>query len=257
MLNEWFQMLFEFGSSGHNKFYTIKPANAYVDSAELENAGEAWQKDRQWGEWNMDWFSFTTHCVFPFKIYEKYGCDIRNWMRNDLSLRPVNQKLNGKGITFSYFGRLCNWYDYTGWMLHGDKAKTFNQIEYLLDRMIIKPEWAKKPIRGLQAFTFYTTSPAWLYEELAKNMNQPKTGRTNWACMMMISFHFYEDKLHLTAVFRNLYATHALGDMCGLKLMLDAICKEAKLEPGSITIHALHFEFDEKAKVKQLYKGEL
>ena len=55
-----------------------------------------------------------------------------------------------------------------------------------------------------------------------------------------------------SAVFRNLYATHALGDMIGLRMMLVAICKEIGIKSGNILIHALHWELDEKDKLKKI-----
>lgn len=231
-----------------------------VDWGKICEIGDAFNLPRVWDKWHMNWLEYVTHCVFPYKLYEAADYNIITMMKDE-RLKPDNMKLGSTHSTVSYFGRLCNWYDYRinniQTDLFHDKIQPFNQIQYMINRLTYVPTYAKKPIRGTNTFAFYTTSPAWLYETLAKYPEAPKAGRTNWACLFMVSFNYYNDKLNATAIFRNLYASHIFGDMLGIKMMLDAICKECNIKPGTITIHGIHWEFEMKKIIKPLIKKEL
>lgn len=259
IITEWLNLCAANEKSCYNMIYKFD-SDLQVDWDRINRIGNTFNLPRVWDDWVMNWLEYTTHCVFPYKLYEHADSDIIKMMQDE-RLKPVNMKLGSTHSTVSYFGRLCNWYDYRNHLeqpnLFYENVKPFNQIQYLINRLTYIPTYAKKPIRGTNTFAFYTTSPAWLYKPLVDYPEIPKTGRTNWACLFMISFNYYDDKLHATAIFRNLYATRSFGDMLGIKMMLDAICKECAIKPGTVTIHGIHWEFDMKKIIKPLIEKEL
>lgn len=69
-------------------------------------------------------------------------------------------------------------------------------------------------------------------------------------CLQYVQFGFYNNALHLSAVYRNHdFLTKALGNYIGLARLLEFVCNNTNKPMGSITIQSLHYELKKRPLV--------
>lgn len=69
-------------------------------------------------------------------------------------------------------------------------------------------------------------------------------------CLQYVQFGFYNNALHLSAVYRNHdFLTKALGNYIGLARLLEFVCNKTNKSMGSITVHSLHYELKRRPLV--------
>ena len=88
-----------------------------------------------------------------------------------------------------------------------------------------------------------------MYEVSLYNPELDRKKSTNRQCMSHIEikpdFHGGEDKLHLTALYRNhYYVARVLGNLIGLAALMQFLAEETGLQVGTLTILSTHAELD-------------
>lgn len=69
-------------------------------------------------------------------------------------------------------------------------------------------------------------------------------------CLQYVQFGFYNNALHLSAVYRNHdFLTKALGNYIGLARLLEFVCNKTNKAMGSITVQSLHYELKRRPLV--------
>lgn len=69
-------------------------------------------------------------------------------------------------------------------------------------------------------------------------------------CLQYVQFGFYNNALHLSAVYRNHdFLTKALGNYIGLARLLEFVCNKTNKAVGSITVQSLHYELKRRPLV--------
>jgi thymidylate synthase len=69
-------------------------------------------------------------------------------------------------------------------------------------------------------------------------------------CLQYLQFGFYNNALHLSAVYRNHdFLTKALGNYIGLARLLEFVCNKTNKAIGSISVQSMHYELKKRPLV--------
>lgn len=170
-------------------------------------------------------------------FYSKYFSIVKR-------LRKIHSK-NRYGI---YFERLVLW--------PVSKEKTINQIENIIKRLIQQKQIGH-PLRVVyEASIIHPILDAIVYTPGLDN-------KYGFPCLSFLSFKLEENKLNLTAVYRNHYfVERAYGNYLGLARLLRFVSQETDCEVGNLCVLSTHGELDKStvtymAELRDRYKESL
>jgi len=168
-------------------------------------------KKVKFGTWLID-------SMFPRPIYEDNDRSVIKMLLDERFFHPPSS-LSKKGNFHNFFGRMSRPRKIKG-------SKYIGFLDYMMDR------WSRGHHKSMPHFYFSIEDPEWVYEELMRNPEQIKSGRTSVSCMMNMCFRWNpkEESAVMSAVMKHIMWNHSFEDFCGCTLVLVAIAEELGLE---------------------------
>jgi len=196
------------------------------------------------GGQKLTWGHWLAECIFPEILYKANGKDLLKLMADP---RFYDEPSFHKKTTYhSHIGRMarprkaCNNTDYIGY------------LDYTIDR------WRRDNHKSMPHFYFDVESPEWMFEELFKNPNQIKSGRTAVSCTGNFSFRWDSKNKRpvLFQILKHSQYSHLFGDFCGTAAFMRAFCKELKLDVNRavVCLFAVSISMDGLKQAKQFIK---
>jgi len=190
--------------------------------------------------------STVANTMFPSAFYRR---DRENARGRLYELHAKAQRIQRRLDSDSYFNRLVAY--------PGADGEPFNQLEYIVDRLIKqrKPRERGGPMSS--AYEVGLTVPA------GGNLRVQAPGKDrnimSFPCLSQISFTLDGDVLNLAALYRNqFFVTRAYGNYVGLARIGDFIAHETDAQLGEVLCVATHADaqFDDlgKSRVDQLIR---
>ena len=183
--------------------------------------------------------------IFPQSLYLPHlGDEAREHLYTQyrMAYEGVIHRYRGNGRG-TYFYRLINW-------MNGQSTKSaINQLEYLVRKLRTELRRQQSPgpkssmyELGLSETNGIPAEPHLFSEDLRiQDPARDHSIQMGFPCLSHISLTFADDRLHMTALYRNqTFVTKAYGNYLGLARLLRFICLEAGCLPGEITCIASH-----------------
>ena len=190
--------------------FKLAPRDTEFESlyAEIWSPKTAWKDNKE-----LTWPRFLIEAVFPERLWKEHGTLTK--MLEDIRLYDYPHATK-KGTNHSHFGRMCR------------PRKVFDGTIYLgyLDYMLDR--WKREHHKSYPHFYFDCESPEWMFEELFKNPNQIKSGRTATSCTANFSFRYNSktDTAHVIQILKHSQWSHIYGDFCGTAALARALLAE-------------------------------
>jgi len=186
----------------------------------------SWYPKTAWkGGEELPWGTFLIEAVFPERLYGAAGHSLSNMLK-DKRLYDC-PSATSKATNHSHFGRMCRDRD----VFKGTGYNSY--MQYAIDR------WSRGNHRSMPHYYFDVESPEWMFEELFRNKNQIKSGRTATSCSTNFSFR-YDTQMKATHVYQILkhsQYSHIFGDLCGTAALARAFCKEVRVSIDNCFCH--------------------
>jgi hypothetical protein len=189
-------------------------------------------KDMYKGDQLMSWPEWLIEGVFPYHLYLEHKESLTDMLKDERLFQPPS--FFKKDSHTSFVGR----------MARPRKGKSF--LAYAIDR------WSRGNHKSMPHFYFDVESPEWVFEELMRNQDQIKSGRTAVSCVMNISLRWDSVKKEpwLFLIIKHSQWSHCFGDIFGGALFLNAFLKEVNLPlNGNVGIFFVSVTFDGKKNV--------
>jgi len=196
---------------------TDREYNAFNEAFKLKRAAKGGGRQLFWGDWLVE-------SLFPKAIYAEHGSNLRKMIKDD----RIWQLAGFSGNDNNSFGRLC--------MPRPELPEGY--ISFMLDR--IAGRYGSMPL-----YYFDVESPAWVCAPLSERPDVPKTNRTSVSCVMNYGFHVLDGVMSISVIVRHCNWSHLWGDVFGADAALRAVCKEAKLKVGQVSVFANSATMDE------------
>jgi len=157
--------------------------------------------------------------IFPVSLYSQaLG---RRLLYENYETAWSSIKLFPQNRWGTYFYRMIHW---------EEDGTVLNQLENTIGKL-------KKTLSGKKYRSFYEVS---IYRP-KRDGHIPRGS----PCLSHLSFKLENDKLHLTAVYRNhYYIQRAYGNLVGLGHLMEFIAKESGISVGRLTCISTHAELD-------------
>ncbi|MCW2981393.1 MAG: hypothetical protein JWO14_3120 [Solirubrobacterales bacterium] len=180
--------------------------------------------------------------IFPVELYHPHLGDqaaARLYENYAISMR-VHQR-TGRGNDFeTYFNRLVSYPVASGSTEKlGDKARMlksdgrFNQLDFQIGRL----QQARKKSKRRNSYEIGISHPLDAEARVQAPVTDVAWG--SFPCLSHISLTMIEDRLHLTATYRNQYMIErAFGNYVGLARLTNFIANECGCEPGEVQVIA-------------------
>jgi hypothetical protein len=195
-------------------------------------------KDKQKGGAILPWRKWLINSGFPDILYKEHGNSL---METILDPRISEQNFQSKSSHHNFFGRLCR-------PLIQHHGKTY--MHYLLER------WKRgSGYRSQPNFYFDIERPEWIWEELIKNGEQIKTGRSGATCATNMFFRWdtSNNRPIVGWILKHCHYSHFYQDVYSPQLIARAICKEVGIECNAvISVFFVSIFMDAKKNAKQL-----
>lgn len=189
--------------------------------------------------------STVANTMFPAAFYRRDRDNARGRL---YELHAKAQRVQRRMDSDSYFNRLVAY--------PGPDGEPFNQLEYIVDRLIKqrKPRERGGPMSS--AYEVGLTAPGGDLRVQAPGRDR---NIMSFPCLSQISFTLDGDVLNLAALYRNQYfVTRAYGNYLGLARIGDFIAHEVGAQLGEVLCLATHadaqFEDLGKGRVEQLLR---
>lgn len=190
--------------------------------------------------------STVANTMFPSAFYRR---DRENARGRLYELHAKTQRIHRRLDSDSYFNRLVAY--------PGTNGEPFNQLEYIVDRLIKqrKPRERGGPMSS--AYEVGLTIPAG--GDLRVQAPGQDRNLMSFPCLSQISFTLDGDVLNLAGLYRNQYfVTRAYGNYVGLARIGDFIAHEIGAQLGEVLCLATHADaqFSDlgKSRVEQLVR---
>lgn len=186
------------------------------------------------GTWLID-------SVFPRPLYEENNCKLSSMLQDERFFTPPSS-FHTKGTYHNFLGRMSR-------PRNLDGSKYIGFLDYMLDR------WKRGNHRSMPHYFFPVESPEWVFEELMRNPNQIKSGRTALACVMNLSFRWDKknERLVLSVILKHTQWHHTMGDFCGGALIANAVTKELRIvSPPAVNIFLTSASLDYQKEARQI-----
>ena len=189
--------------------------------------------------------STVANTMFPSAFYRRDRADARERLY-ELHAKAQRMQLRMRDPE-NYFNRLVAY--------PGPDGTTFNQLEFIVDRLIAQRKPRKRGGPMSSAYEVGLTVPGG--GDLRVQAPGQDRKIMSFPCLSQISFTLDGDCLNLAALYRNQYfVTRAYGNYLGLARIGDFIAYEAGLRLGEVVCLATHADaqFDGlgKGRVEQL-----
>lgn len=189
--------------------------------------------------------STVANTIFPSAFYRR---DRENARGRLYELHAKAQRMQQRmRDSESYFNRLVAY--------PGVDGEPFNQLEYIVDRLIAQRKPRKRGGPMSSAYEVGLTVPGG--GDLRVQAPGQDRKVMSFPCLSQISFTLDGDRLNLAALYRNQYfVTRAYGNYLGLARIGDFIAHEVGVQLGEVVCLATHADaqFDDlgKGRVEQL-----
>lgn len=167
--------------------------------------------------------------LFPNELYNNSnGRD--DFFQTYFKILPRLRKANSKNSHGIYFERLSKW--------PGTNGRYVNQIDNII-RRLIQQTGGINPLRVVyEALISHPQLDATVYTPgLDNNYGFP--------CLSFLSFKLEEDKINLTAIYRNHYFfERAYGNYLGLANLLNFVSVESRCPIGNLCVLSTHAQLE-------------
>lgn len=163
--------------------------------------------------------------VFPRVLYKQNDSNLMMMLHDDRFFDPPGT-FHNKQTYHNFLGRMARPRDVAC-------SKYIGFLDYLLDR------WERDNHKSMPHFYFPIEDPIWVFEELMRNPNQIKSGRTAVSCVMNICFRWdpVAKQPVISIILKHTQWHHTIGDFCGGALIIMAIAKELGLDPTNCVVN--------------------
>lgn len=184
--------------------------------------------------------STVANTIFPAAFYRR---DRENARARLYELHEKAQRLQRRLDSDSYFNRLVAY--------PGPDGKPFNQLEYIVDRLIKQRKPRERGGAMSSAYEVGLTTPGGDLRVQAPGRDR---NIMSFPCLSQISFTLDGDVVNLAALYRNQYfVTRAYGNYLGLARIGDFIAHEVGARLGEVLCLATHAD----AQFDSLGKGRV
>lgn len=119
------------------------------------------------------------------------------------------------------------------------QGKTFNPLKNLIDKLI-----TEKKVKGPKKACYEIGIAEGEYDAPLYNTVDDASRHMGGPCLSHLSFKFYDERLHLTALYRSHdYRAKALGNLLGLARLLACVSQETEIPVGTMTVHSTYAWF--------------